>query len=35
MAEVDQEGDLLGGQAKQVLPLKVGNLHGWLANNPV
>ena len=35
MAKVDQQGDLLGGEAKQVFPLKVGNLHGWLANDPV
>jgi hypothetical protein len=35
MAKVDQQGDLFGGQAKQVLPLQVGNLHGWLANDSV
>jgi len=35
MAEVDQQGHLLGGKAKQVFPLQVGNLHGWLANDPV
>jgi hypothetical protein len=35
VAEVDQQGHLLRGEAKQVLPLQVCDLHGQLANASV
>ena len=35
VAEVHQQGHLLGGEAKQVLPFKVCDLHGQLANASV